>query len=217
MATQYDPIAKDESLNTTELSPRNIADVLAEELDAIAQAIGGGGGSGGHTIISPDGTSMPQRAGLSFTDSHISDDAVNDETVVEIVEGISKTDWDNLDPTDPSNNGLYEISMPNNTPILDASMVAYGNGTVKDALDSSSVKYIEVTLPSSGNTTPLTLPTGFTTNNCIPFMCQRHYNEEYFISDSASASVYYSGTSAFLWFKDAYRGSDFRIYFMRYI
>ena len=32
MATQYDPIAKDESLNTTENPSRNIADVLAEGL-----------------------------------------------------------------------------------------------------------------------------------------------------------------------------------------
>ena len=39
MAVQYDPIAKDESLNTTELSPRNIADVLAEELSGIASAL----------------------------------------------------------------------------------------------------------------------------------------------------------------------------------
>lgn len=42
MAAQYDPIAKDESLNTTELTPRNLADVLAQELGYIAAAIGGG-------------------------------------------------------------------------------------------------------------------------------------------------------------------------------
>lgn len=42
MAVQYDPIAKDESLNTTELAPRNLADVLAQELGYIAAAIGGG-------------------------------------------------------------------------------------------------------------------------------------------------------------------------------
>lgn len=42
MAVQYDPIAKDESLNTTELTPRNIADVLAQELTGIASAITGG-------------------------------------------------------------------------------------------------------------------------------------------------------------------------------
>ena len=39
MATQYDPIAKDESLNTTETPSRNIADVLAEELAGIASAL----------------------------------------------------------------------------------------------------------------------------------------------------------------------------------
>lgn len=39
MATQFDPIAKDESLNTTEATPRNIADVLAEELSGIASAL----------------------------------------------------------------------------------------------------------------------------------------------------------------------------------
>ena len=43
MATQFDPIAKDESLNTTEVTPRNIADVLAQGLDAIEQAIAGAG------------------------------------------------------------------------------------------------------------------------------------------------------------------------------
>lgn len=42
MAVQFDPIAKDESLNTTELTPRNVADVLAQELSGIAAAIGGG-------------------------------------------------------------------------------------------------------------------------------------------------------------------------------
>lgn len=42
MAVQFDPIAKDESLNTTELSTRNIADVLAQELANIATAIGSG-------------------------------------------------------------------------------------------------------------------------------------------------------------------------------
>lgn len=39
MATQFDPIAKDESLNTTETPSRNIADVLAEELSGIASAL----------------------------------------------------------------------------------------------------------------------------------------------------------------------------------
>ena len=41
MATVTKPIALDESLNTTELSSRNVADVLAQELSAVATAIGG--------------------------------------------------------------------------------------------------------------------------------------------------------------------------------
>ncbi len=52
MATQFDPIAKDESLNTTEQTPRNIADVLAQGLSAVEQAISGGGGSGSVIITS---------------------------------------------------------------------------------------------------------------------------------------------------------------------
>lgn len=41
MATQYEPIVKDSTLNTTESTPRNIADVLADELvisDLVTQA-----------------------------------------------------------------------------------------------------------------------------------------------------------------------------------
>lgn len=39
MAVQYDPIAKDESLNTTETPSRNMADVLAQGLAALASAM----------------------------------------------------------------------------------------------------------------------------------------------------------------------------------
>ena len=39
MAVQFDPIAKDESLNTTESPSRNIADVLAQGLSSIASAM----------------------------------------------------------------------------------------------------------------------------------------------------------------------------------
>lgn len=42
MAVQYDPIAKDESLNTTESPSRNIADVLAQGLSGIQSAISSG-------------------------------------------------------------------------------------------------------------------------------------------------------------------------------
>ena len=53
MAVQYDPIAKDESLNTTELSPRNVADVLAQELAGIASAISSGSSIASYVLRCP--------------------------------------------------------------------------------------------------------------------------------------------------------------------
>ena len=106
MATQYAPIAKDSSINITEQTPRNIADVLAEELSAIEQAIAGGSGSGGHTIVNASGTDMTQRAKMQFVDAKVTDDAVNDVTKIS---------------TTPA-------SYP-------SANVTYGSGSVEDALD----------------------------------------------------------------------------------
>ena len=53
MAVQYDPIAKDESLNTTEISPRNVADVLAQELAGIASAISSGSSIASYVLRCP--------------------------------------------------------------------------------------------------------------------------------------------------------------------
>ncbi len=48
---------------------------------------GGGGGSGGHTIIDPLGQNMPSRTGLQFIGASVTDDPVNDKTVVTITGG----------------------------------------------------------------------------------------------------------------------------------
>ena len=59
-----------------------------DNLDIIDQNLGGGGGGGGHTIIDPNGSDMAQRAGLQFMGScSVTDDAVNDKTVVNISGG----------------------------------------------------------------------------------------------------------------------------------
>ena len=48
----------------------------------------GSGGSGGHTIVDPDGTSMPQENKLQFTGAvSVSDDSANGQTVVDIEGG----------------------------------------------------------------------------------------------------------------------------------
>lgn len=53
MATVTKPIALDESINTTELSPRNIADVLAQELSGIASAISSGSSIASYILRCP--------------------------------------------------------------------------------------------------------------------------------------------------------------------
>ena len=59
-----------------------------DNMDIIDANLGGGGGSGGHTIIDENDTPMTQRTGLQFTGNvSVSDDAVNDKTVVDILGG----------------------------------------------------------------------------------------------------------------------------------
>ena len=64
----------------------------------------GGGGSGGHTIIDPDGTSMAQEDGLQFGGSVVSvvDDSANNKTIVTVSGDLS--DYNNdagfIDSTD---------------------------------------------------------------------------------------------------------------------
>lgn len=53
MATVYAPIAKDESINTTESPSRNIADVLAQELSGIASAISSGASIASYVLRCP--------------------------------------------------------------------------------------------------------------------------------------------------------------------
>ena len=96
MATQFDPIAKDESLNTTESPSRNVADVLAQGLDAIEQAIAGGSGSGGHVIEDTNGTALTQRADLQFVGVYTEDDSANDRTKVNVVRTMTKAQMDAL-------------------------------------------------------------------------------------------------------------------------
>lgn len=76
--------------------------------------VNGGGGSGGHTIIDPIGQNMPSRTGLQFIGASVTDDPVNNKTVVTITGGgsvnYSTTEqvigaWVNGKP-------LYQISYP---------------------------------------------------------------------------------------------------------
>ena len=63
MAIVTKPMALDESMNTTESTSRNIADVLAQELSGIASAITGGDGKANKTdIATVESTNTASRA-----------------------------------------------------------------------------------------------------------------------------------------------------------
>lgn len=69
-------------------------------MDIIDQNLGGGGGSGGHTIIDENGQSMTQRTGLEFTGNvQVTDDSVNDKTIVDILGGGGNVYGAFLDPS----------------------------------------------------------------------------------------------------------------------
>lgn len=83
-----------------------------DNMDIIDQNLGGGG-SGGHTIIDPSGTSMPQEDGLQFTGKvTVSDDGVNQKTVVDIpteVKEVTQAQYDALPATKLTDGIAYFI------------------------------------------------------------------------------------------------------------
>lgn len=94
MATVTKPLALNESLNSTENTPRNVADILAEELDGIKQAINGQSGSGsGHIIQNSSGANMPSENTMQFTDAHLSDDSVGGKTKVETFKAVTEAEY----------------------------------------------------------------------------------------------------------------------------
>ena len=151
MATVTKPIALDESLNTTETPSRNVADVLAEELQNIASAIGGGG-SGGHTIEGADGTALSQEPTLQFADADATDDAVSEKTVVNVVRKRTQAQYDAMSAADKAK-GIIEINDANAKPLFDTQVRrSNGDGTVADALDNVTVQNEVVTVTvTSGN------------------------------------------------------------------
>lgn len=59
-----------------------------DNMDIIDSNLGGGGGSGGHTIVDENGSTMPTRSKLQFVGGvSVTDDSLNDSTIVDIVGG----------------------------------------------------------------------------------------------------------------------------------
>ena len=81
-------------------------------LNIIDANLGGGVGSGGHTILDPDGNSLPQEDDLQFTGAvSVSDDNVNGRTVVNVeacVE-VTQAEYDALPATKLTDGIAYFI------------------------------------------------------------------------------------------------------------
>lgn len=85
-----------------------------DNMDIIDQNLGGGGGSGGHTIIDENDQTMTQRTGLQFTGNvEVTDDSVNDKTVVNMpyeVVHLTQAQYDALPNTKLTDGKIYCIT-----------------------------------------------------------------------------------------------------------
>lgn len=89
-------------------------------MNIIDQNLGGGGGSGGHTIYDKDGNALAQESGLQFTGSvNVTDDNVNGRTVVDVSGGSNLILDAQIYSTEEKQVGvwtdkkpLYEITVP---------------------------------------------------------------------------------------------------------
>lgn len=124
MATVTKPMALDRSINTTEQSPRNVADVLAQELSGIATAISGGSDKVPKTdIATVEPTNVASRAynvgELVYVNGNLY------KVITAISGGATFTVGTNIQSTNVSNR-VKEVEDKVDTPKLVATV--YGNG-----------------------------------------------------------------------------------------
>ena len=100
------PIALDESFNTTGQTPKNLADVMKNGLQEIAQAIDSHQGGGGHVILDQNGNALDQEPNMQFVDAHTSDDSVNAKTIIENIKSVTEAQFESA-PED----GLYDVDI----------------------------------------------------------------------------------------------------------
>ena len=83
------------------------------------------------TVKNQSGTALTKRFVMKFKDISVSDNSTSGETEVEAFHAIS-SESELTNAGDGAYIGTYDDDVED---ILDASMIAYGNGTVEDALD----------------------------------------------------------------------------------
>lgn len=107
----------------------------------------------GHVIQDSANVEYTNRSKLQFTDAKVNDDSANNRTQIDVIRGVmTLADFDNASNLP---DGIYGIEGDDeDQAVIDASMVAYGQGTVKDALDNSSQITVDDTL-STTSTNPV--------------------------------------------------------------
>lgn len=107
-------------------------------------------GNMGHTIWNAIKTAMTKRGVLWFKDAHVTDDAGNSSTDVEIITDVTSAQFTAL-ATDGSTEGAYNITDENGIPV-DASMIGYDNtqsglsaNNPQDAIDELSADKVNAT------------------------------------------------------------------------
>lgn len=70
--------------------------------------ISGGSGSGGHTIVDSEGTSLEQRTNLQFNGAYSEDNSTDDTTEVNVVREMTKAEFDEL--TEEEKTGFINIT-----------------------------------------------------------------------------------------------------------
>lgn len=72
-------------------SQQSFMEDYATNMEIIDENMGGGSGGGGHTIVNPAGTDMPQEPKMQFTGKvSVADDATNEKTVVTLPEEVKE-------------------------------------------------------------------------------------------------------------------------------
>ena len=110
MATVTKPLALNESLNTTEQTPRNVADVLLEGLANVVEAIGNGGGIGMCNSTDPFSFAYVITTNAGFK--------VETGRYLSIVFSVNNFWYDGVHPLRLSvNNQLYEVKINGESPV----------------------------------------------------------------------------------------------------
>lgn len=101
-------------------------------------------GSAGHTIVDSEGTEMTAQPNMTFKDAHLTNNTTNESTDIEIFKDISESDFDDLDETDPANDGAYIINNGSDTLLTDDMIAHDSTHTVRQAIDEVNGKTAKV-------------------------------------------------------------------------